>query len=50
MKNLKKRFKNTFNFSNNGINKFILLLRKCVRLYEQMDDWQKFKETTLTEK
>ena len=25
---LKKRFKNTFKFSNNDINKFILLLRK----------------------
>ena len=25
---LKKRFKNTFTFSNNDINKFILLLRK----------------------
>ena len=27
---LKKRFKNTFKFSNNDINKFILLLRKGV--------------------
>ena len=31
---LKKRFKNTFNFSNNDINKFILLLRKGVYPYE----------------
>ena len=36
---LKKRLKNTFNFSNNDINKFILLLRKCVYPYEYMDDW-----------
>ena len=27
---LKRRFKNTFKFSNNDISKFILLLRKCV--------------------
>ena len=31
---LKKRFKNTFNFSNNDINKSILLLRKGVYPYE----------------
>ena len=47
---LKKRFKNTFKFSNNDINKFILLLRKGVYPYEYMDDWEKFKETTLFEK
>ena len=48
--NLKKRFKNTFEFSNNDINKFILLLRKGVYPYEYMDDWEKFNETTLPEK
>ena len=47
---LKKRFKNTFKFPNNDINKFILLLSKGVYLYEYMDDWEKFKETTLFEK
>ena len=47
---LKKRFKNTFKFFNNGINKVILLLRKGVYLYEYMDDWEKFDETTLPEK
>ena len=31
---LKKQFKNTFKFSNNDINKFILLLRKVVYPYE----------------
>ena len=46
----KKRFKNTFKFSNNDINKFILLLRKCFYPYEYMDDWEKFNETTLPEK
>ena len=35
---LKKRFKNTFNFSNNDINKFILLLRKSVYPYEYMNE------------
>ena len=47
---LKKRFKNTFKFSDNDINKFILLLRKRVYPYEYMDDWEKLKETTLPEK
>ena len=47
---LKKRFKKTFKFSNNDINKFILLLRKGVYPYEHMDAWEKFNETTLTEK
>ena len=47
---LKNRFKNIFKFSNNDINKFILLLRKGVYPYEYMDDWEKFNETTLPEK
>ena len=46
---LKKRFKNTFKFSDNDINKFILLLRKGVYPDEYMDDWEKFNETTLPE-
>ena len=48
--NFKKLFKNTFKFSNNDINKFILLLRKGVYLYKYMDDSGKFNETTLPEK
>ena len=47
---LKKKFKNTFKFSNNEINQFILLLRKSVYHFEYMDDWEKFNETTLPEK
>ena len=35
---LKKRFKYTFMFSNNDINKFMLLLRKGVYPYEYMDE------------
>ena len=34
---LKKRFKNTFKFSSNDINKFILLLRKGIYPYEYME-------------
>ena len=47
---LKKKFKNTFKFSNNDIKKFILLLRKSVYPYKYVDDWEKFNETTLPEK
>ena len=47
---LKKRFRNTFRFSNNDINKYILLLRKGVYPYEYIDDWKKFNETSLPEK
>ena len=34
---LKKRLKNTFKFSKNDVNKFILLLRKGVYPHEYMD-------------
>ena len=47
-KELKKRFKNIFQFSN--INKFILLLRTGLYPYEYMDEWKKFNETSLREK
>ena len=50
MKNLKKWFKNTFKFSENDINKFVLLLRKGVYPYKYMDDWEKINETTVREK
>ena len=36
-------------FSNNDINKFILLLWKGVCPYEYMDEWEKLNETTLLE-
>ena len=49
-KNLKKRFFNTYKFSNNYINKFIFLLRIGVYLYDYMDDWEKFSKTLLPEK
>ena len=47
---LKKKFRNTFNFSNNDINKFVLLLRTGVYPHEFMDEWEKFNETALPEK
>ena len=47
---LKKRFKNTFKFSDNDINKFILLLRKDVYLYEHINEWEKSNERSLPEK
>ena len=47
---LKTRFKNKFKFSNNDLNKFILLLRKeGVHPYEFMDDSEKFNETSFSE-
>ena len=49
-KELIKRFANTYNFCNNDLNKFILLLRKCVYPYEYMDNWERFDETSLPDK
>ena len=46
--NLKDKFKNTFKF--NGINNFILLLRKSFYPYEFEDDWEKFNENLQPEK
>ena len=47
---LKGKFFNTYKFSYNDNNKFVLLLRKGVYPYEYMDDWEKFNETSLPEK
>ena len=45
-----KKFKNTYSFCNNDLNKFILLLRKGVYPYEYMDSWGRFNETSLPSK
>ena len=34
----------------NGIDKFVLLLRKDIYPYYFMDDWEKFHETSLLQK
>ena len=49
-KELIKRFANTYRFYNKDLNKFILLLRKGVYLYEYMDNWERFSETLLPNK
>ena len=46
-KELIKRFANT---CDNGLHKFILLLRKGVYPYEYIDNWEKFDETSLLDK
>ena len=50
IKILKNWLKNTFKVSNNDINQFILLLKKCVYTDEYMDEWEKFNEISLPEK
>ena len=42
-----KRFANIYEFCNEDINKFMLLLRKGVYPYEYMDSWKRFGETSL---
>ena len=49
-KELIKRFANTYEFCNKNLNKFILLLRKGVYPYEYMDNWERFDETSLSNK
>ena len=45
-----KRFANIYEFSNENINKFILLLRKGVYPYEYMNSWERLNETSLLDK
>ena len=49
-KELIQRFTNIYEFCNGHINKFILLLRKGVYPYQYMDSWERFNETSLSEK
>ena len=49
-KELIERFANIYEFCNEDLNKYILLLRKCVYPYEYMDNWERFDETSLPDK
>ena len=49
-KSFLKWFFNTYKFSNQNNNEFILLLQKGVYSYKYMDDWEKFNEISLPEK
>ena len=44
------KFKNTYEFCNKDISKFILLLRKGIYPYEYIESWEKFDETSLLDK
>ena len=44
------KFYNTYQLSNNDLNKFALLLKKGVYPYEYMDSWKRFKEESLPDK
>ena len=46
-KELIKRFISTYEFCNNDLNKFVLLLRKGVYAYEYADTWERFSEVSL---
>ena len=45
-----KNFPNVYQFGNENINKFVLLLRKGVYPYEYVDSWKIFDETSLPNK
>ena len=45
-----RKFYNTYQFCNNDLHKFALLLRKGVYPYEYMDKWKRFNEESLPDK
>ena len=49
-KKVERTIFNTYKFSNNGNNKFILLLQEGIYPYKHMDDRETFNETSLPEK
>ena len=44
---LSETFPRVYQFCDGDLNKFVLLLRKCVYPYEYMDSWERFNETSL---
>ena len=49
-KELINKFSSTYDFCRGDINEFILLLRKGVYPSEYMDSWNRFSETSLSDK
>ena len=47
MEELVRKFPSIYQFCNGDLNNFILLLRKGVYPYEDIDNWEKFDETTI---
>ena len=47
---LTKKFPRTYKFCNGNRNKFVLLLRKGIYPYENMDIWERFNEASLPPK
>ena len=45
-----EKFPRIYQFCNGDLNKFVLLLRKGVYPYEYMDSWEKFDETSFSDK
>ena len=45
-----KKFPTVYQFRNDDLSKFVLLLRKNVYPYEYMNSWERFDETSLPEK
>ena len=47
---LSRKFPSVYQFCNGDFNKFVLLLREGAYLYEDMDSWEKYDETTIPPK
>ena len=50
IKGLIRKFSSVYQFCNDDLNKVVLLLRKGFYPYEDMDNWEKFDETTIPPK
>ena len=46
IKELIRKFPSVYIFCNDDLNKFVLLLRKGVYPYKDMNNWKKFDKTT----